>query len=118
MSSYFRYHVLENGRLKATYYTLELVVTPVRLACFSKRQLALLAEFRGWANWFEFQVESMVGMATADRLQSFPSVSTMWDVGLNFAKRGVVLCFLVIMHVMYLAGIYFIFGSRASRRWI
>ena len=57
-----------------------------------------------------------MGFATADLVQAFPVVSTIWDVILfgEFRHAGYgVIFYVVAMYVMYISGILFMISSAA-----
>lgn len=69
------------------------------------------------ANLLQFQGGRMVGFATADLVQAYPLVSTIWDIWLFGEYRSAdknhgrvpgtnaVAAYLVIMYILYLGGI-------------
>jgi len=85
---------------------------------FQERPLALLTGLIcGWANLLQFQGGNLVGFATADVVQAFPLISTIWDVVLfrEFQHaRHTVVFYLVAMYVMYLAGIGCLISSSSG----
>ena len=72
----------------------------------------------GFANLLQFQGGSLVGFATADLVQAYPLVSTVWDIclfGEFKSAKGTVLFYLAAMYAMYSCGILFLISSAAMR---
>ena len=91
------------------------------LACpLPERRLALLAGLVcGWANLLQFQGGHLVGFATADFVQAFPLVSTLWDMGLfgefrHLRAGSMVVVYLVAMYILYLCGIGLLITSASA----
>lgn len=84
---------------------------------YNERRLAILAGLMcGLANVLQFQGGSIVGFATADLVQAYPLVSTVWDVMLfgEFSRPGyTVIVYIVSMYVMYLVGIGLMIASAS-----
>lgn len=84
----------------------------------SERKLAIFAGLLcGSANLLQFQGGSLVGFATADLVQAFPLVSTLWDIFLFGEFRsagGTVIFYIVAMYSMYTCGIAFLISSAAT----
>lgn len=81
------------------------------------RKLAAFAGFLcGSANLLQFQGGSLVGFATADLVQAFPLIASVWDIVLfgefRYA-RGTVIYYLVAMYALYLCGIGLLLSSAA-----
>jgi hypothetical protein len=76
---------------------------------FTQRRMSLLAGFVcGLGNVLQFQGGSLVGFATADLVQAFPLISTIWDVLVfgEFSSAGkLVLFYLSAMYVAYISAI-------------
>jgi glucose uptake protein GlcU len=76
---------------------------------FTQRRMSLLAGFVcGLGNLFQFQGGSLVGFATADLVQAFPLISTVWDVLIfgEFSNAGnLVVFYLSAMYAAYISGI-------------
>ena len=85
---------------------------------FGERRLAILAGLTcGLANVLQFQGGKMVGFATADLVQAYPLVSTVWDVFLfgEFSRPGwTVILYIISMYTMYLTGIGLMISSAAA----
>jgi len=83
----------------------------------SERKLAIFAGLLcGSANLLQFQGGSLVGFATADLVQAFPLVSTLWDIFLfgEYRNAGsMVLFYIFAMYAMYTCGIGFLISSTA-----
>ena len=84
---------------------------------FTERRLAFIAGLMcGLANVLQFQGGSIVGFATADLVQAYPLVSTVWDVMLfgEFSRPGcTITAYIISMYVMYLAGIGLMISSAS-----
>lgn len=84
----------------------------------SERKLAIFAGLLcGSANLLQFQGGRLVGFATADLVQAFPLVSTLWDIclfGEFKSATRTVLFYLVAMYVMYSCGIIFLISSAVT----
>jgi hypothetical protein len=82
------------------------------------RMLAIFAGLLcGSANVLQFQAGSLVGFATADLVQAYPLVSTLWDICLfgEFKRAtGSVLLYLVAMYALYSCGILLLISSAAT----
>ena len=82
---------------------------------FSERKLAIYAGLLcGIANLLQFQGGNIVGFATADLVQAYPLVSTIWDIVLFGEYRNAgrtVIFYLTTMYVMYTCGIGFLISS-------
>jgi hypothetical protein len=120
-------------------------VVSMRDSCFccyhgeSSRALGILAGFVcGVANLLQFQGGRIVGFATADIVQAYPIISTIWDVLLfgeyRFDRRcneindsslttnnrnndninSIVIVYLVLMYLLYFGGIISIVMSFAT----
>ena len=83
----------------------------------AERKLAIFAGILcGFANLLQFQGGSMVGFATADLVQAYPLVSTVWDIclfGEFKSAKGTVLFYLAAMYTMYTSGILLLISSAA-----
>jgi hypothetical protein len=99
----------------------------------SSRTLGILAGcLCGMANMLQFQGGRLIGFATADLVQAFPIVSTVWDIFLfgeycttnndgqsvgnhaNDCSKYAVTVYLVIMYVLYISGIVCIIQSAET----
>ena len=84
-----------------------------------ERTMAIFAGMLcGFANLLQFQGGSLVGFATADLVQAYPLVSTVWDIclfGEFKSAKGTVLFYLGAMYVMYSCGILFLISSAAMQ---
>ena len=82
---------------------------------FSERKLAIYSGLLcGIANLLQFQGGNIVGFATADLVQAYPLVSTIWDIVLFGEYRNAgrtVIFYLTAMYVMYTCGIGFLISS-------
>jgi hypothetical protein len=88
------------------------------LETLSERKLAIFAGLLcGSANLLQFQGGSLVGFATADLVQAFPLVSTLWDIFLfgEFRRAGGTIIFYILaMYSMYICGITFLISSATA----
>ena len=84
----------------------------------SERKLAICAGLLcGLANLLQFQGGNIIGFATADLVQAYPLISTIWDIALFGEYRNAgrtVKFYLSAMYVMYTCGIGFLIESSAS----
>jgi glucose uptake protein GlcU len=76
---------------------------------FTQRRMSLLAGFVcGLGNVLQFQSGSLVGFATADLVQAFPLISTVWDMLIfgEFSNAGkLVVFYLSAMYAAYISAI-------------
>jgi hypothetical protein len=97
---------------------LETTVSEYCRETLSERKLAIFAGLLcGSANLLQFQGGSLVGFATADLVQAFPLISTLWDIFLFGEFRsagGTVIFYILAMYSMYICGITFLISSAAA----
>lgn len=102
-------HLMTNYSSQSTLIPHSTVTAYLTQSCWSDRRTALLGGcLCALGNLLQFQGGKLAGFATADLVQAFPLVATVWDVAVfgefRRATRNVV-GILVSMYLAYLAGI-------------
>jgi glucose uptake protein GlcU len=102
-------HLMTNYSSQSTLIPHSTVTAYLTQSCWLERRTALLGGcLCALGNLLQFQGGKLAGFATADLVQAFPLVATVWDVAVfgefRHATRNVV-GILVSMYLAYLAGI-------------